>query len=415
MVVACPFPSARGSQVFIRCIAEGLRNLGHEIHVVTYPEEPGGQASPAPAVDANLRLHRVRSSGPLPHPLSPRRVRFDLNVAIELFRVVRDMEIDVIHAHNYHGQLIAWPVALLTGVPLVYHAHNVLADELPWYVRSLVARRLARIVGHLLDRMLPRLARHVVAITPSQAVYLQRQGVPAHRITTIAPRVTPVTPSPTGDGSDPFPGRFVVMYAGNLDGYQNLDLLERGFARFRSTVPNALLVLLGHGGGTATASTGVERSGVLRMEIPSVVEQAHLWAHADVLICPRTSWSGFPIKLINYLAAGRAILASDAAAEIIVDSENGLLFRCDDADSLAAQLQRLYDDAPLRERLGRRAAQDAQRFSQLDDASLQLEGVYRTLREGLGMSRRRRPMFQGLIGFRRGRISAGAGRPSAAV
>jgi hypothetical protein len=37
VVAACPFPSLRGSQVLVRETAEGLAQVGHAVHVVTYP------------------------------------------------------------------------------------------------------------------------------------------------------------------------------------------------------------------------------------------------------------------------------------------------------------------------------------------------------------------------------------------
>jgi len=416
MVAACSFPSPRGSQVLIRCVAEGLAERGHEVHLLTYPPDPKSPADPIAPDSGTLRWRPIRAVGRLPKPISPRRWLLDVRMARELFSVVRSEAIDVIHAHNYHGQWIAYPVGWLTGVPVVYHAHNVLADELPWYTRSGPARCLLRAVGEILDRTLPRLAAHVIAITSPQSGYLRSHGVDGRRITTIPPRVRPMVSAPTGAGADLFPGRFVVLYAGNQDGYQNLDLLDRGFAAFRARVPEALLVHAALGdesGGTVVACP--ESVGVKRLVTASPADQAALWSRADVLVCPRTSWSGFPIKLIHYLAAGRAILVSDGAAAVIADGDTGLLFRRDDADSLAAQLQRLYEDPGLRQRLGERAQRHARRFSELSDASLQLEAVYRTLRPVVGASRARRSMFQGLIGFHRERISARAGRPTVRV
>ena len=76
---------------------------------------------------------------------------------------------------------------------------------------------------------------------------------------------------------------------------------------------------------------------------------------AHALVCPRSSWSGFPIKLINYMATGRAIVAADGSAKGIVHGETGLTFRNGSAAGMAAALLRLYDDPALRQRLGENA------------------------------------------------------------
>ncbi|MBA3872435.1 MAG: glycosyltransferase family 4 protein [Anaerolineae bacterium] len=60
-----------------------------------------------------------------------------------------------------------------------------------------------------------------------------------------------------------------------------------------------------------------------------------------------------PMKLFEYMASGRAIIASNlpSIAEVITDGENALLVPPSDAPALAAAIQRLRDDATLRQRL----------------------------------------------------------------
>jgi glycosyltransferase involved in cell wall biosynthesis len=70
-----------------------------------------------------------------------------------------------------------------------------------------------------------------------------------------------------------------------------------------------------------------------------------------------------PLKLFEYMAAGRATISSDlpAVAEVVRDGETALLFPPGDVGALAAALSRLYDDSDLRDRIGgaaRRAAMD---------------------------------------------------------
>jgi glycosyltransferase involved in cell wall biosynthesis len=64
-----------------------------------------------------------------------------------------------------------------------------------------------------------------------------------------------------------------------------------------------------------------------------------------------------PIKLFEYMAARRAIVASNlpSTAEVLADGESGLLVPPSDVDALAAAVARLHDDPALRERLAARA------------------------------------------------------------
>ena len=147
VVAACPFPSLRGSQVLVRELAEGLAHGGHAVHVVTYPT-----AQHLAPVE-RIAIHRVRKLPGLwtAHPFGWQKVVLDLLLAWTLLGVVRRERIEVIHAHNVEAPLVAFLVRWLTGVPVVYHAHNALADELPCYFRARAARAVWRA-----DRRVPR-------------------------------------------------------------------------------------------------------------------------------------------------------------------------------------------------------------------------------------------------------------------
>jgi len=76
----------------------------------------------------------------------------------------------------------------------------------------------------------------------------------------------------------------------------------------------------------------------------------------DVVVAvPRVSWSGYPIKLLNAMAAGRPVAACAGAAWPLKDGENGLVVPDNDAGALAAALVRLMDQPRLRRDLGRAA------------------------------------------------------------
>ncbi len=81
----------------------------------------------------------------------------------------------------------------------------------------------------------------------------------------------------------------------------------------------------------------------------------------DVAVAPYPALDDFyysPIKLYEYMAAGRAVVASRVGqvAETIQDGVNGLLFNPGDRTGLINCLRRLQKDTALRNELGRRAS-----------------------------------------------------------
>jgi glycosyltransferase involved in cell wall biosynthesis len=412
MVAACPFPSLRGSQVLIRELAQALAAHGHEVHLVTYP--CGESVAP---VDG-IRVHRVRPAwlSGAPVGLGWRKLILDIFLAWTLYSVVRRYGIQVIHAHNYEGPLISYLVRLLTGVPVVYHAHNALCDELPHYFSPGWQRRVARWVGQWLDHQVPRRADFSIALTPELEKFLRTCGVGASRLAVVAPGSLPIMPPDSGKGGrDPFAGRFVVMYSGNLDPYQDLEVLCSGFEAVRHNVDNAVLAIVTHQsnwGEFADASLYqlVQEGAAQVIVAPAFSVVKRLLARADVLVCPRSSWSGFPIKLNNYMASGRAVVVAEGSARGIIDGETGLVFQNRDAENLGLAISRLAADSALRHRLGQNARAAAGRMYSWRRAVSQIDQIYAhvgLLAGGKRIVRRAAPRVPwGLIGSSRGRISA---------
>lgn len=331
LVVAGPFPAFRGSQVLVGHVADGLRSRGHTVELVTYG------------------THLAERPGP-----SARRVALDaLLLGRLVVRVLRE-RIDVIHAHNYEAAIAGLIAARLTGRPLVYHGHCALADELPTYARSARLRRVAASIGRFLDEHVPRRADFCITVTDALSARLRAVGVRADALACIEPVAAPRELRPVSSPS----GEPLVCYAGNLDGYQNLTFLLDAFGRIRADEPRARLVLVTHADAQAQAARLVAGSladGVEIVQAASYDEVRARLADAAVAVCPRSERSGFPIKLLNYMAEGKAIVASAGSAKGLVDGLNARVVPDGDIDAFAAAVVGLLRDAPARERLGRTA------------------------------------------------------------
>jgi glycosyltransferase involved in cell wall biosynthesis len=378
MVAPCVFPSPRGSQVLIRELAQALAERGHHVHLVTYPWAEC--LVPISGIFVHrVSLPKVRTA---PANLGWWKLLLDLRLAAVLYRVVRRERIDVIHAHNYEGPLISYLVRWRTGVPVVYHSHNALSDELEHYWKPGWRRWCARRLGSVLDRYVPRRADFSIALTPELEGFLRAHGVPGTRLAVLPPGAGPCAISDTQvPKAAAFEGRFVVMYTGNLDAYQDLGVLCRGVEAFQEEVPEALLVVLTHEANWVErippSLSALVSAGRARVVVAPAFAVVRRWlTRADVLVCPRSSWSGFPIKLLNYMAAGRAVVAAEGSAKGIVDGETGLVFPNGDAEALAQALRRLFSDPLLRQRLGERVRTAAHEWWTWSGVASRLERIY---------------------------------------
>lgn len=349
MVAACPFPSLRGSQVLIREMAERLAAAGHFVSVVTYPTAQ--HLAPL----RRIGIHRVPKLPGLwtARPFGWQKIVLDLLLVFRLFQVVRRERIQVIHAHNFEGPVLAYVIRWLTGIPVVYHAHNALSDELPRYARSAWGRRFAAWLGSCLDHRVAAAADWSVALTDRLAAFLAARGA-VGRIAVIPPG-TVLFQAALGDRR---PDRHVprIAYAGNLDPYQDLDVLLRGFEQVRASLAGAELVVVTHEPASSRIrKRAVElgaRAGVRVHFAPTFPAARRLLAECDVLVCARSSWSGFPIKVLNYMALGLPIVHARGSAHPIEHEVSGLLFEDNDPADLAGAALRILGDPALARRLG---------------------------------------------------------------
>lgn len=352
MVAACPYPAPQGSQVLLQGTAVALRDRGHEVHLVVYGHGSGTD-------DSGLKVHRsIRFSGVAriaagPYPTKP---LLDLALVNTLRHVLRTQTFDVIHAHNYEGLLVS--LMARARLPIVYHAHNAMADELPHFWKH------AAPFGRWLDRTFPRRADVIIAPHQRLADYLGECGCERARIHVIPPSIDArlFKVSPCSDAIPP------VLYTGNLDPYQNLGLLFQSMALVRKRIPQARLQV-------ATAQHGQIPNAEM-IPAPDFDALLRILAQDSVVACPRVSWSGYPIKLLNAMAAGKAIVACENAAYPLEHEKSGIIVPNNDAEAFSEALIRLLQDSQLRERLGTNAREAALAHHAPEPMAYAIEAVY---------------------------------------
>jgi glycosyltransferase involved in cell wall biosynthesis len=379
MVAACPFPSPRGTPVRIRRLAEALCRRGHDVHVVTYHL---GEPLDAPP----FRLHRIRdfclyrrtSAGPTYRKL----FLLDPLLARALRKCLSRCNIDLIHAHHYEGLIAARMASRRPGCPLVYDAHTILETELPHY-RIGLPGGFKRRLGRLLDRKLPALADHTIAVTDAVRERLLLAGAVADSAVTVVMNGVEADAFdvPAGTRWRGAPGTRTVIFTGNLAPYQGIPILLEAFARIRERCADArLLIVTGSSFDPyekLSRDLGIREAVILRDDpfegIPSLL------AGADVAVSPRADGEGVPQKILNYMAAGKAIVAFAGSAGPIEDGRTGLCAEKGSPGALASAVLRLLDDGDLARRLGEAARARARDELSWDAAAVRVEEVYRQL------------------------------------
>ena len=154
-----------------------------------------------------------------------------------------------------------------------------------------------------------------------------------------------------------------LLYAGNHYKWQGMELLLAAFRRLVRDDAPVELTILGSAGEAlsegACLRTGIPEGRVHFVPAVNYGDVPAYYRGADVLLIPRprmmSTHLAFPQKVVDYMASGRAIVATDLAPHrwALQDSEAGILCR-PTPRGLAAGIRRSYDSS-LREQCGKQA------------------------------------------------------------
>src|SRR5437667_312463 len=208
-------------------------------------------------------------------------------------------------------------------------------------------------------------ASALLAVSAEVAAWLARQPEAHGRVHLVPNGVDPERFRPDVPPALPAqPGIFTVGFVGSMKRWHGVPVLIEAFAALHARVPETRLLLVGDGPEQAAIVADLARR--------KLTDAAHLTGSAaprdipglltamDAAVAPYPDAKQFyfsPLKVYEYLASGRAVVASRVGqvAAIIQHEVNGLLCPPGDAGVLADALHRLYDDPPLRARLGQAA------------------------------------------------------------
>jgi glycosyltransferase involved in cell wall biosynthesis len=313
MVAPEPFFEARGTPLSVFHRARALTELGHQVHLVTYPfGEPVDLAGVRVFRSPGLPfLHRVR--------VGPSLVKIPLDLLLfarVLGRLARE-RYDAIHTHE-EATFLGALLKRLLGLPHVYDMHSSLPQQFENF--SFTNSRVIVSIWRSMERwavtgsdlaicICPSLEDVVKAIDPARPVLtienpmlFEGERVPDDSVAGLRRRL----------GLD---GARVVLYTGTFEAYQGVDLLLRSVRGVREAVPAARVVLVGGAERrvgpmrTLAHRLGVEDGVVFTGQRP-LAEMPLYFRLAEVLVSPRTTGMNTPLKIYSYLGSGRPIVAT---------------------------------------------------------------------------------------------------------
>lgn len=350
--------SKDGQAVHIEEMIAALRAQGHEVRVVSPMVAPAvSHASDTGQMGENVGwVHRLRSA--LPSALYELlELSYSLVAYRRLAQAAKAFQPDVIY-ERYNLYLLAGVLLKRRlRIPLLLEVNAPLVFERSQHSGGLALPRLARWAEGLAWRG----ADTVLPVTHVLAAHIKAYGVPEARIVAIPNGINrahfAVAPTPTfAKAQRGLAGKLVLGFTGFVREWHGVDRVIRWMAT-AAAPSNVHLAIVGDGPVRADLEDLAKQLGLSdRVTFTGVIhrDQVPDWvAVFDIALQPAVVPYASPLKLMEYLVLGKAIIAprTPNLLEVLTDGENALLFDADTPAGFEQALSRLCIDDALREKL----------------------------------------------------------------
>jgi glycosyltransferase involved in cell wall biosynthesis len=348
-----PVFGRKGCSIHVQEVVRALIGRGIAVDLFT-PRSEGS----APDDLRSVRVHRLPRADQK-HPAAREETAFATNEDLRQ-ALHRQGPFDLVYERYSLWSYAGMDYARAATIPALLEVNAPLTDEQARY-RVLVDRARAEWVAH---RVFGN-ASALIAVSREVAEYLLAFPEAEHRVWVIPNGVNPDRfPAGLAPTFPRDPDCFTIGFVGTLKRWHGLSTLVAAFQLVKAEDPQASLLIVGDGPERSRIEEQLSAlelrhrvqltGGVDPSEVPGLV------ASMDVAVAPYPLMSHFyfsPLKVFEYMAAGRAVVASRIGqlTDLIEHEVTGLLCDPGNANDLATALHRLRNDPALRQRMGQAA------------------------------------------------------------
>ena len=362
------FASPGGVNDHVRHLAVRLQQLGHETRIFA----PSSRAD----VDFDsARFYRIGTPIAIPVNDSVARITLSFHLANRVAEIIEEERFDILHFHE--PLMPALPMTMLRMSPTAnvgtFHAfaHSNIGY---YYGRALLKPYL----GHLHRAMaVSEPARAFVSrYFPDFPMRVVPNGID---LNVYKPGLPPIRH--LRDDS------LNILFVGRLEKRKGLGDLLRAYRSIVERVPRSRLIIVGDG-----PLRGKVESYIARHRLPNVVMAGYVpesvkpryYNSADVFCAPATGAESFGIVLLEALASGLPVVATEVPGymSVLEPGKDSITVQPKNWRELAASLVILARDSELRERLAAYAVQKARRYS-WEAVATEVVEVYNEARKAL--------------------------------
>jgi phosphatidylinositol alpha-mannosyltransferase len=336
----------------ISALESQFTRMGHDVRVIA----PASQAVTAFA-DRFIPIGKPR---PIPTSGSIARITISVRLAPTIKTVLQREKFDIVHLHEPFMPMLCSAVLRFSDVPNIGTFHA--CDGSPGY-------RFGWPIGTiLLKRRLHKLHGKIAVSKP--AMEFASKYIPGYYniipngidVDHFSPDVTPIERFCDGKQN--------IVFVGRLEHRKGVKYLLRAFQQVKQEIPNSRLIIVGPGTRLRKRyERWVGRNGlkddVVFVGYASYVDLPRYYKTADVFCAPATSRESFGIVLLEAMAVGKPIVATNITgyAGVVAHGEDGWLVPPRNSEALAQDLMKVMGDKDLQQQFATKGKLKAQEYS----------------------------------------------------
>lgn len=381
-----PLLSPKGDSVHIHRFLENFMKIGGKVFLIRY-------ATRKKVINekTGVKTYTIKWIGSIPPMYNLNRLIFNIRLYQAGSSIIREEKPDIIHERemffNFTGLLLAKKIK----IPYVLEVNAPLSYEVGRHCSYIYQE-----IGKIIERKLFTGADRIIVVSNILKKYLLNQGVDEEKIKVIQNGVDEKLFNPTISGESVrkkyhLENEEVIGFAGSLyQEWQGIGDLLKAAKIICSIKPSIRFLIVGNTEGQEeifkSAPDNVIFTGsVDHSEVPRYL------AAADVLVAPyklekdlkHTSFYNSPVKLFEYMAMGKPIIASHIGqiAEILEHEKTGLLTEPGNPKNLAENILILTEDEQLKKKLGRYARNEAEKKYTWEQNARRIMAIYEEVLE----------------------------------
>lgn len=375
-----PFYQERGTPIAVDLLARAFGERGDEVSVLTFHEGEDREYD-------RLTIYRIRPLIKLRNirpGMSVKKLVCDVFLFFKFISLMIKNRYDVVHAVE-ESAFMAMVVCPLFTTPYIYDMDSSMTTQI---VDKYKALRFLESPLRWLESLPMRFANVVVPVCDALADEVSRYR---KNNIVVLKDVSLLDTYPETQGLRSLQDECalkgkIVMYIGNLEPYQGIDLLLDSFRIVNQTDDDVSLIIIG--GEQEHISDYQEKAKVLGISDAihflgkrSVGHLGRYMAQADILVSPRIHGDNTPMKVYSYMHSGTAVVATELPTHTQVMSREVAMLANPDKHAFASAIHALLHDSALRSRLAQNAKAYIEREYSYEAFKSKLFGLYASLEQ----------------------------------